>query len=176
MCKFHYDYIKNKRDNKSKLLFTENDSLMYEIKSVDVFEDFSSSKEMSDFSNYSTKTKHYDDSNKLVIRKMKEQTKGVAFKKFVRLKSKMYSPFVDDNREHKRAKVVSKIDVATKIHSKYKDVMLNSKCLRHSLNRTQSKDHGIGNNEINKISLPCFDDIICILNNEYNGLALSYQS
>ena len=72
MCKFRYDYIKNKRDNKSKLLFTENDSLMYEIKSVDVFEDFSSSKEMSDFSNYSTKTKHYDDSNKLVIRKMKE--------------------------------------------------------------------------------------------------------
>ena len=72
MCKFHYDYIKNKRGNKSKLLFTENDSLMYEIKSVDVFEDFSSSKEMFDFSNYSTKTKHYDDSNKLVIRKMKE--------------------------------------------------------------------------------------------------------
>ena len=72
MCKFHYDYIKNKRGNKSKLLFTENDNLMYEIKSVDVFEDSSSSKEMFDFSNYSTKTKHYDDSNKLVIRKMKE--------------------------------------------------------------------------------------------------------
>ena len=72
MCKFHYDYIKNKRGNKSKLLFTENDSLMYEIKNVDVFEDSSSSKEMFDFSNYSTKTKHYDDSNKLVIRKMKE--------------------------------------------------------------------------------------------------------
>ena len=28
MYKFHYDYIKNKYDNKSKLLFTENDSLM----------------------------------------------------------------------------------------------------------------------------------------------------
>ena len=72
MCKFHYDYIKNKRGNKSKLLFTENDSLMYEIKNVDVFEDSSSSKEMFDFSNYSTKTKHYDDSNILVIRKMTE--------------------------------------------------------------------------------------------------------
>ena len=51
---FHYDYIKNKDDNKSKLLFTDTDSLMYEIKTEDVYEDFSSNKEMLDFSNYLT--------------------------------------------------------------------------------------------------------------------------
>ena len=42
--KFHYDYIKNKYDNKSKLLSTDTDSLMYEIKMEDVYEDFSSDK------------------------------------------------------------------------------------------------------------------------------------
>ena len=47
-------YIKNKDDNKSKLLFTDTDSLMYEIKTEDVYEDFSSNKEMLDFSNYLT--------------------------------------------------------------------------------------------------------------------------
>ena len=58
---FHYDYIKNKYDSKSKLLFTDTDSLMYEIKTEDVYEDFSSNKKMFDFSNYSTKSKYHDD-------------------------------------------------------------------------------------------------------------------
>ena len=61
MYEFDYDYIKNKYDNKSKLLFTDNDSLMYEIKTEDIYDDFSSDKEMFDFSNYSFMSKYYDD-------------------------------------------------------------------------------------------------------------------
>ena len=57
MCKFHYDYIQNKYGNNWRLLFTNTDSLMYEIKTEDVYEDFSNNKEMSDFSNYSHKSK-----------------------------------------------------------------------------------------------------------------------
>ena len=41
--------------------------------------------------------------------------------------------------------------IATISHNEYKDVLLNNKCIRHSMNRTQSKDHRIGNYEINKI-------------------------
>ena len=41
MYEFHYDYIKNKYGNKSRLLFTDTDNLMYEIKNEDVYEDFS---------------------------------------------------------------------------------------------------------------------------------------
>ena len=44
MCELYYDYIKNKYRNKSKLLFTDTDSLMYEIKTEDVYEDFRSEK------------------------------------------------------------------------------------------------------------------------------------
>ena len=55
MYEFHYDYIKNKYDNKSKLLFADTDSLMYEIKTEGVYEDFSNNKEMFDFSTYPTK-------------------------------------------------------------------------------------------------------------------------
>ena len=58
MCEFHYDHIENKYANKSRLFFTNTDSLMYEIKTEDTYEDFSNNKEMFDFSNYSTKSKY----------------------------------------------------------------------------------------------------------------------
>ena len=63
MYEFHYDYIKNKYRNSSRLLFTDTDSLMYEIKTEDVYKDFSCGKEMYNFNDYLGKLKSYDDSN-----------------------------------------------------------------------------------------------------------------
>ena len=60
MYEFHYDY-------NSRLLFTDTNSLMYEIKTEDVYKDFSNDREMFDFSNYSTQSKYCDNSNKLVV-------------------------------------------------------------------------------------------------------------
>ena len=37
MYEFHYDYIKNKYGNNSRLLFTDTDCFMYEIKTEDVY-------------------------------------------------------------------------------------------------------------------------------------------
>ena len=45
---------------------------MYEIKTEEVYEDFSSNKEMFDFSDCLTKPKYYDNSNKLVIEQLKD--------------------------------------------------------------------------------------------------------
>ena len=41
MYKFHYDYIKNKYGNNLSLLFADTDSLMFDVKTEDVYEDFS---------------------------------------------------------------------------------------------------------------------------------------
>ena len=97
MYEFHYEHIKNKYDNKLKLLLTDTDSLMYETNTEDVYEDFINDKEMFDFSNYSTKSKCYADLNKLVIGKMKYQTGSVAIEEFVGLNSKIYSSFIDNS-------------------------------------------------------------------------------
>ena len=78
----------------------------------------------------------------------------------------MYSYLVDDNSEHKKSKSIKKVKainknaVATISHNEYQDVLLNKKCLRHSMNRIPVKGHKIGNYEISKISLSCFDDKI----------------
>ena len=105
---------------------------------------------------------------------MTDETAGVATEEIVGLKPKIYSYLVDDNSQHKKAKGVNKNVVATISHYEYKDVLLNKECLRHSMNRIQSKDHRIGTYEINKISLSCFDDKIYIQNNGCDGLALGY--
>ena len=110
---------------------------MYEIKTEDVNEDLSSNKKIIAFSNYSTKSKYYDDSNKLVLGKMKDETGGFAIKEFVRLEPKMYS-FLVDNSEHKKTNDVNRNVVKTISHNKYKDVSWNNKCIRHSMNRIQS--------------------------------------
>ena len=144
---------------------------MYEAKTQDVYGDFSNDKEMLDFINYSTKSKYFDNSNKLVVCKMKDETACVAIEKFVGLKPKMYSYLVDNNSEHKKTKGVIRNIVAIMSHNEYKHALLNKKCLRHLINRIQSKDHRIETYEINKISLSCFDDKIVIHNNGYDGLA-----
>ena len=86
----------------------------------------------------------------------------------------MNSFLVDDSCEHKKEQGENKNVIATISHNEYKDVLLNNKCLRYSMNRIQSKYHIIGIHEINKISLPYFDDKIYILNTGYDKLALYY--
>ena len=60
---------------------------------------------------------------------------------------------VEKNSEHEKAKGADRNVVATISHNEYKDVSLNNKCMRHSMNRIQRKGHRIGTYEINKISL-----------------------
>ena len=43
-----------------------------------IYNDFSKDKELFDFSDYSARSKYYDDSNKCVFRKMKDETGDVA--------------------------------------------------------------------------------------------------
>ena len=121
---------------------------MYEIKTKDGYEGFSSNKEMFDFSVYSTRSKWYGNSKLLIIEKIKDETGGVAIEEFIRLNPKRYS-FLVDNNKHTRAKGVNKNVVATS-YSEYKDVLMNNKCIRHRMNRIQSKDHKIATYEIKK--------------------------
>ena len=77
MYDFHFNYIKNKYKNNAKLLFTDTDSLCYEIKTNDVYEDFFYNKDKFDFSEYDKNSKYFDNCNKKVIGKFKDESNGI---------------------------------------------------------------------------------------------------
>ena len=88
------------------MLFTDKDSLTYEIKSEDVYEEFFKHKHLFDFSNYPKDSKFFDQANKKVIGKMKDESEGKIIGEFVGLKSKMYSMKNIDGKESNMAKWV----------------------------------------------------------------------
>ena len=127
---------------------------MYEIKSENVYGDLFKWKDLFDFSNYSKDSKFFDDTNKNVIGKMKDEYGGVIIDEFIGLKSKMYLIKKQMVVNPSTAKVVN---IATKFNE-FKDVLFNKKIIRHEIKRIQAKKHKIGTYEIDKISLSCFDD------------------
>ena len=159
MYDFHYNYIKDKYGDKAKLLFTDTDSLMYEIQTEDVYKDLFIDKEKFDNSDYPEDSPFYFGDNKKVIGKFKDEAAGIPITEFVGLKSKMYSYIKDNGDGDKTAKGIKRNVIKTNIkHINYNNVLLNNTQMRHKMRCIRSVKHQLGTYEINKISLSCFDD------------------
>ena len=83
-------------------------SLVYEIRGVDDIYEIYEDKDLFDFTDYSKESKFYDNSNKKVTGKMKNEMSDKVISEFVGLKSKMYSLVTVDNEEKVRAKGINK--------------------------------------------------------------------
>ena len=94
---------------------------------------------MFDFSNYSKDSIFYDDTNKKVIGKMKDEYGEVIIDQFIGLKSKMYSIRKINGSESSTAKGVN---IATEFNE-FKDVLFDKKIIRHKMKRIQAKTHKI---------------------------------
>ena len=169
MYDFHYNFIKNNFD--AELLITDTDSLIYEIKSEDVYKEFFKWKDLFDFSSYSKDSKVFDRSNKKVIGKMKDEFGEVIIDEFIGLKSKMYTIKENDGKESNTAKGVN---TSTEFNE-FKDVLFNKKIIRHKMRRIQAKNHKIGTYQIDKILLSCFDDKRLILDDGIHTLAYFHK-
>ena len=98
-------------------LFTDTDSLMYDIKSEDVYKEFFKHKHLFDFSNYPKDSTFFDETNKKVIGKMKDESKGKIISEFVGLKSRMYSM---KNIDGKKSNMAKGVNIATEFNE-FKD-------------------------------------------------------
>ena len=156
MYDFHYNFIKKHFD--AELLFTDTDSLTYEIKSENVYEEFFKWKDLFDFSNYPKDSKFFDETNKKVIGKMKDEFDGKIVAEIFGLKSEVFSIKKIDGKECKTAKRVS---VATEFN-KFKDVLFNKKIMRDKMRRIETKQIKIGTYGIKTKCLSVFNDKIYV--------------
>ena len=111
MYDFHYNYIKQKYEDKAKLLFTDTDSLMYEIQTEDFYKDISADvKHRFDTSNYPHDHPSGIPSgfNKKVLGMFKDEAVGKVIDEFVGLRAKLYSYKMFKGEESKKCKWVKK--------------------------------------------------------------------
>ncbi|GFQ79371.1 uncharacterized protein TNCT_703491 [Trichonephila clavata] len=109
MYNFHYNHIKKRyMDNKANLLFTDTDSLTYEIETEDIYRDMGENLNIYDTSDYPQDHALYSEKNKKRIGCFKDEMNSKPIIEFVGLRAKMYSMLTPDS-EKKTAKGVSKV-------------------------------------------------------------------
>ena len=175
MYDFHYNYIKPKYGEKAKLLFTDTDSLMYEIETEDFYKDISGDvKDRFDTSDYPENHPSGIPTgiNKKVLGMFKDEVAGKRIKEFVGLRAKLYSFIMEDGKENKRCKGVKKQVVESSItHEDYKTCLRTGKEQLRKQNILRSYDHEIYTEEVNKIALSSIDDKRYILDDGIHTLA-----
>jgi len=161
MYDFHYNTMKTKYGDKCKVMYTDTDSLIYEIKTEDVYQDLAESnfKKNFDFSDYPQNHPLHDETNKKVIGKFKCETNGKVIDEYVGLCPKMYSVLVD-NEAKMRAKGVGRSAMKNIMHENYKSCLFDSNQFKQycKFNSIKSENHQLKTVEINKVSLSAYDD------------------
>ena len=172
MYDFHFNYIKQKYKENAELLFTDTDSLMYEISTEDFFKNISPDvDEKFDTSNF--EKDHISGIPTGVNKKkigMMDEAGGKQITEFVGLRSKLYSFKIDE--KEKKSKGVKKSEVMRSINFKdYKDGLFTGKKHMRSMNVIRSHKHEIFTETINKVALSSEDDKIIICEDKIHTLA-----
>ncbi len=178
MYRFHYDYVKPKWGDKAKLLFTDTDSLCYEIQTDDVYKDISEDVDKwYDTSNYDKDHPSglCSGKNKKVIGYYKDECDGKFIIEFVGLKAKSYSIEMADGKAEKKCKGVKKYVVKNHItHEDYKESLFSGESQLRAMNTIRSRKHNVGSERVNKTALSADDDKRIILEDGINTLAIGH--
>ena len=175
MYDFHYNYIKPMYKDKAKLLFTDTDSLMYEIETEDFYKDISGDvKNRFDTSDYPDNHPSGIPTgiNKKMLGMFKDEAMGKSIKEFVGLRAKLYSYKMDKGEESKKCKGIKKRVVEKTItHEDYKTCLLTGKEQLRKMNIIRSYDLEVYTEEVNKVALSAEDDKRYIMSDGIHTLA-----
>ena len=175
MYDFHYGYVKKKYGPKAKLLFTDTDSLAYEIETEDFYKDIAGDVERL-FDTSDMPRDHPSGipagKNKKVIGMFKDECGGKVMAEFVGLRAKLYSYKMYEGKEEKRCKGIKQSVVKNELtHEDYKTTLFSGKEQRRTMNVIRSHKHEVHTEEVNKVALSANDDKRVILNDQVHTLA-----
>jgi len=175
---FHYNYIKTKYGNRAKLLFTDTDSLSYEIQTKDFYKDIAPDVDRwFDTSDYPKDHPCGIKSgvNKKVVGMFKDEAGGKIIEEFVGLKAKLYSYKMLAGKEEKKCKGVKKQVVNKSIKFEdYKECLILGKEQMKTMNVIRSHLHDVYTEVVNKVALSSNDDKRIILDDGIHTLALGH--
>ena len=153
MYDFHYGYMKKNYDKNAQLLFTDTDSLCYEVETEDIYQDMYENRELFDLSDMKL-DEFKDGTNKKVIGKFKDETEGVPIREFIGLRSKMYSIELDNEEDKRTAKGIVKNVIKKELkHEIYKNVLETSGKMYSDMKVIKSEKHEIYTMKLHKVSL-----------------------
>ena len=174
---FHYGYILPKYGKNQKLLFTDTDSLCYEIQTEDFYKDISGDVEKGfDTSNFpKDHPSGIQGKNKKVPGMMKDEAGGRIIEEFVGLRAKLYSYRMFEGKEEKKCKGIKKSVIKKNIsHEDYKECLFSKKPQMRKMNVIRSYKHEIFSETVNKIALSANDDKRIILEDKISTLSYSH--
>ena len=175
MFDFHYNYIKKKYGKKAELLFTDTDSLMYEIKTKDFYKDISpdiiTKFDTSDY-NPNHKSGIPTGINKKVIGMFKDEVSGKQITHFVGLRPKLYSFKIEEDKQVRKCKGIKKNVIKKKLDfDDYVKCLFTGEKEMRSMKIIRSENHDIYSKEVNKVALSNQDDKRCVLKDLIHTLA-----
>ena len=161
MYEFHSDYMVPKYGlEKLKLCYMDTDSLVYDIKNEDFYEDITDDVPARfDTSGYCPNRPLPVRLNKKVIGLMKDELGGKIMIEFVALRPKLYSYKKLDGLEDKKCKGIKKCVVKkTLTFEDYKTCLFSNSTEYRSQLMLRSAKHEVHTIEVNKVTLNRVDD------------------
>ena len=157
---FHYDYILPKFKNNAKVLYTDTDSLIYEFKCDDIYQNMKDDIHRFDTSDYPENNRFgMPRCNKKVLGLMKDECSGCMAVECVCVRSKLYGLRMANGEEQKKAKgVKTSVVKKTITFDDYLNCLMNYTEIKRKQITFRSKNHDVFTIEQEKIALNPFDD------------------